>query len=293
MNQKGPAKCWELCDIIKANIIDIKSTPLTGFTLERLGENLLQYTTKRSMPETGKQEGKARSTRSKKDKEQRSASVGSGGNEDVIGVGGDLTHQKPGDKDCGMIANNDLESLKQYMNFLHKNTENKFEKALMDNKNEARESFKNMEEKITGISTAMAQIKGNFEKLESEMDTRFRSMQSTIDDLNLKLSRSQTEIDNLKQQTKVDRNELEEKIKALQTDLCSIKEALQTQLNGLKESLGGRILKHENQLEGEETKNLDEEIKLSLAKLQATAAANTFEINQNRKNFESLDNKIR
>lgn len=61
---------------------------------------------------------------------------------------GDVTTvQKTGDKDSnmGVPAKEDLESLKQYMNFLHKNTENKFEEGLMNCKKESRESYLKME----------------------------------------------------------------------------------------------------------------------------------------------------
>lgn len=142
---------------------------------------------------------------------------------------------------------------------------------------------------------SVAQIKGNFEKLLTKMDTKFRSMQSTIDDLSNKLSRSQIEIEDLKQQSKIDKDMLEEKIKILQEDMATVKDSARLELKGVKEALKSKIEEQESKLERHclETEGLDDKFKLSLAQLQATAAANTFEINQNKKIVESLDNKVR
>lgn len=63
----------------------------------------------------------------------------------------------------------------------------------------------------------------------------------------------------------------------------------------MKESLKASLVEHETHLERQdsETKSMDDKLKLSIAKMQASVSANTFEINQNKKNIESLYNKVR
>lgn len=240
--------------------------------------------------ETAKQEGPVRSTRSKKQD-------GKGGKdiETETGSSGGVQSTSANTDGTGVIVKEDFESLKQYMNFLHKNTENKFEEALTDNKNEVRQSFRNMEDKIIGISTSISEIKGNFEKLEERMNTKFSSMQSTIDDLNHKLSQAQNEIQTLRQQTGSDKTLIEKKIEALQNDICSFKKTSDSKLDGMRESLKASADEHETCLERHysEAKNLDDNLILSIAKMQASVSSNTFEINQNKKSIESMDNKLR
>lgn len=233
-----------------------------------------------TMPETGKQNGGSRATRSKKDKDKDQKN--SDGN--VEGGEGGSTFSK-----------DDLDSLKQYMNLLHKNTENKFEESLAESNNESKKNFKSVEGKISEISTSMLEIKGNFKKLESKMETKLSSMQTTIDDLTHKLSKTQTELLKLRQQAEEDKLSFEGKIKVLQNDMSSIRESSQSEINGVMETLSGLIGEQEAHIErnGVDTKNLNEAMKMTIAKTQALVSANTSEINQIKKNVENLDNKMR
>lgn len=230
------------------------------------------------MPETGKQDGASRATRSRKDKDQSNTE-------------GNVTSGDGG----STFSKNDMDSLKQYMNLLHKNTENKLEESLAECSTEARVNFKNMEEKFSEISSSMTEMKGNFKKLESKMDTKFRSMQATIDHLTHELSKTQAELTKLRQLTDEDKLSMEGKIKALQKDVSSLRDSSQSEISGVMETLSGMIGEQEAHIErsNTETINSNEKIKMSIVKAQALVSANTFEINQIKKSVENMDNKMR
>lgn len=93
------------------------------------------------MPKTAKQEGPVRATRSKKQDGKSDAKSGKE-TETETGSTGGVQSGNEKLEGAGVVVREDFESLKQYMSLLHKNTEDKFEEALAESKNEVRGSQK-------------------------------------------------------------------------------------------------------------------------------------------------------